>query len=148
MALRKTDIAYIAGLVDGEGSILIAKSYQTKYGNCYRVSTTIANNNLAVLEWVNDKFGGCIYKSNNCYMWQLNGKKCHKLLILLTPYLKIKSEQAELALQYISTIKHTGSKRLSKVIIKQREKLRKEMQKLNGGRFITQGKKENVTFQT
>ena len=146
MALRKTDIAYTAGLVDGEGSIIIAKSYSTKYGNCYRITTTIANNNLVILEWVNDKFGGHIHKSNSCYMWQLNGKKCHKFLTSLTPYLKIKSEQAELALQYISTIKHTGCKKLSKTIVKQREKLRRKMQKLNGGRYMVRREKEDVAF--
>ena len=57
--LRKTDIAYIAGLFDGEGSITY-KKYKSKkirhnkirYYDCWRIVMEITMTDASVLRWI------------------------------------------------------------------------------------------------
>lgn len=52
-------IAYLAGLVDGEGSVLLEK---TRSG-FRRPALSVASTCLPILDWVKSKFGGCVPSS-------------------------------------------------------------------------------------
>jgi len=108
--IPQTDLAYIAGLFDGEGSIYLS----ARYGRC-RVEWQITSCDRALLEWVQLKVGGHLYPrhiithSSQIAFYQQSydlsiTKSLHlKFLInALLPYLKTKKLRMEYALQIIS----------------------------------------------
>jgi hypothetical protein len=103
------DLAYLAGLVDGEGNI-DAQVKQRQTGVALRIS----NSNRAVLEWVKQKFGGKIYrKQEKCYkhkhwVWILGGKKALPLFKALQPLLKIKAAEVRVAIEMLEYLHSRG----------------------------------------
>ena len=101
---------YLAGLLDGEGCIMIAKSKRQgkkNYEYCLRVF--VSNSHLLGLQEVQKYFGGWLnevkpdknrFSQNRCWRLWWNGKSGANLLEQLKPYLVIKKRQAELALQF------------------------------------------------
>ena len=58
--IRESDIAYIAGLFDGEGSIDIKKRKEKKRAgtyDCWRISMEISMTDESVLRWVTEVLG-------------------------------------------------------------------------------------------
>ena len=102
--MNNNDVAYIAGFFDGEGSIFISKSKKQYY-----LGITISNTNLSVLESIQRVMGGEISKSpdnreNRLQLFRLRlySSEAKKFLERLLPYLKIKKEQARLAIEFQS----------------------------------------------
>ena len=66
--LNQTDIAYIAGLFDGEGSVDFAKRTEKKRGKAYKVQRILMRIEMtdeSVLNWVHETLGvGTIRKRN------------------------------------------------------------------------------------
>lgn len=112
--------AYLAGLMDGEGSFMIRKSFyrvrNKKYGDCknpmYTPRVGVKNTNREVIELMKSIFGGHMSKEKRVYQSK-NGHKRRKILYIynaehrialnicekLLPYLIIKKEQAKLLLE-------------------------------------------------
>ncbi len=69
--MKDIDLAYIAGLVDGEGCIMITKENrlytEAKHGYRFWLQVKITNTNKAVLEWVKDLFGGSVSQTIGDY---------------------------------------------------------------------------------
>lgn len=108
--LTPAEAAYIAGFFDGEGMIRIEKS--TSKGArgirpypVYYLYLQISNCNYEVLKWIKGLVGGCIVEvkiPTGRRHWRIV-KKSNKAAILLKailPYLIIKHEQVELALDF------------------------------------------------
>jgi len=91
---KELDYAYIAGLLDGEGTISIS--------NQFYLRACIRNTDLKVLEWIQSFMGGAIYPDNRrvkpCYSLEYSSRTVEKFLSRLCPYLRIKKTQAEFAL--------------------------------------------------
>jgi|SRR5215831_7195786 len=132
----KTDWSYLAGLLDGEGCFTIAGSWKiTKNGKKYfhfNLLISLYNNNLDVMKWLIEHFGGAYYvhhpsKHQNHkvgYSWHPKGARNKELLLLaILPYLIIKKRQAQIALDYL---------RLREPNPQKREAMRNEIQTLNG----------------
>jgi len=93
-------LAYIAGIVDGEGNV---GYYQNKADKHFMPTVSIANTNKQVMDWVVTNIGGHIYtklqknpKWKTAYIWDL--RRTVDVLLLLTaiePYLIIKKEKAK-----------------------------------------------------
>jgi len=104
--LKETDWAYIAGIIDGEGSIFIQKNGKSKYKI---VTLTVSNIDLEMLEWMKNKLNaGAIYilkchpNRKQCYKWQNSAHKVvYTILIKMLPYLKIKRDKAIEAISFI-----------------------------------------------
>lgn len=99
--LSPTDAAYIAGFLDGEGSIILYKRQPV----ALRVS--FANSNRAVLEWIHNACGAGhlttrpgtdMHKAGHLLL--LNSDPACGLLEQVRPYLKIKGEQADVAIAF------------------------------------------------
>lgn len=96
------DCAYFAGLLDGEGCISL---YPTRTGRV-ALRVYVANTDRAVLDEMAAKFGGAVVpvsrRSNpdarDCWRWRCNGNQASEVLVQLRPYLRIKPEQATLAI--------------------------------------------------
>lgn len=102
------DPAYVAGLIDGEGTILIYR-----VGDYYQLSVRVTNTDIGTLERMKSLFGGDIgtkkelvsKRTRPCWTWQIQGPKAAELLVELFPYFIIKRAQVQLALEF-QTKKH------------------------------------------
>ena len=118
------ELAYIAGIIDGEGSISLIRAYQKQrpvrrrnsrsYGNPtpgVRQRTLLAVHvgmtDKQIPEWLHSMFGGSLYYRDNLnenwkgrHDWRLASQKAAKFLELVLPYLRVKSRQAKIAIRF------------------------------------------------
>jgi hypothetical protein len=135
--------AYAAGFLDGEGNISIGKSCQARNREriYYSLNVCVANTNLQVLQRLQKTYGGTICKRKDYrhlnrkdgYRWRVTSWDAVAFLKELLPFLIVKRQQAELALQFQQTVRHTGNRwRLAPLPERlHRETLYEEMKKLN-----------------
>ena len=121
--MKETDLAYFAGLFDGEGCISIVKSHQpTKHYHyilCLRISS--------IDEWLmrlwQSNFGGSLRKSipstpcvtsgatrKPVWIWQGWARTAVPVLEALLPYLRLKRPQAEIALKFQERVTENSKK--------------------------------------
>lgn len=116
-----TNVAYLAGIIDGEGCITIGKTTKGRYSGGTRIDwrliLDITNNDRTLMQWLEDTFGHIVETSyrrrsnrSNSYGWTASGRQCQELLEIVLPFLKVKKAQAELALQ-MNIAKYGGSSR-------------------------------------
>lgn len=88
--------AYVAGIIDGEGCIQLTRTRTT-----YFPRVLVTNTNLALLEALKKEFGGDIkplharrdgWKAG--YTWRISWAKAVDLLELVSPWLRVKLQQA------------------------------------------------------
>jgi len=105
--------AYVAGIVDGEGSICLSKLKEkaNRSGVTYRPYIAIYNTHLQTLQKI-QKFidqGGSLYKIKHSsklnsnkqnYILKYSNKNAKFLLDKILPYLSMKKQQGELLLKY------------------------------------------------
>lgn len=99
--MTESDLAYIAGLFDGEGSIRI------NYKGAYRslpssIDVRIGQNiGFGILEWIASYFGGTVFEYDNGYsQWIVTTTKAKLFLQEVMTYLRIKLPDAKIALEY------------------------------------------------
>jgi hypothetical protein len=107
------DLAYAAGIVDGEGSIGWYKPKTSKA--TYRVRFSVAMTDIEGPAHMAALFGGRIYEQGRktgvgkiIYVWQLTCKDAANALEILKPYLKIKANKAELAINLARRMQTPG----------------------------------------
>jgi len=121
--------AYLAGLIDGDGCInaSVAKSGESTW---YRIHLSVNSVRRNVITTLEKWFGGkgkqrnrSHYKQGYIWEWRLVAKEHTKeILKNILPYLVIKYDQAELAIQFLN---------LSGNCSDERENLIREIQRLN-----------------
>ena len=97
--MKKVDLAYIAGIIDGEGYIGISARKQ--------VLVSVSNTSLWLCNYLKFSIGyGSVgvmprYTKNSspAWHWFICSKKAMLFLELILPFLKLKRPQAELAIQ-------------------------------------------------
>ena len=103
--------AYLAGIIDGEGSILITKINNKRSGNIwYRMQVSCAMTDPEAIELLRDTFTPdnkqFIYINGRekgyrpVYQWLTTGKTSMRILNELLPYLTVKKQQARLAIEF------------------------------------------------
>lgn len=92
---------YMAGFFDGEGCIRINKRIRGSYTE-YTVFITIGQKDGAIMDWITDNFGGGSYLvgRDSSYIWTATNKIAYDVLKRITPYLKYKKPQAEIAIDF------------------------------------------------
>jgi len=112
------ELAYLAGIIDGEGCVSIAKN--TRRGrNYYSLRINVSNNSIDLMQWLEDTFGDVVrtsyhrwYDRRDLYDWTASGNQAQVLLELVLPFLIIKKDQAKLALT-LTIAPYGGSSRWS-----------------------------------
>ena len=101
LCLSPTDTAYLAGIVDGEGTITISKLSRLR-GAFYPV-VSISNTKQILIDWCSARIPGGVYvKGRENVRWRTahqivwNGWKALEIVKLLEPFLVIKQNQARL----------------------------------------------------
>ena len=107
MPATEVELAYLAGIVDGEGCItgrlgITDKRRSPNLG----VRFLISNTDQRLVQWVRDKWGGRIYahKRHNArwktaFQWEVTLGQAAPILRSILPYLLLKRRQAEIALE-------------------------------------------------
>ena len=137
-----TVLAYIAGIIDGEGCICIytTKRRTTTAG---QMKVVVANTNRALLEFLKLHFGGSISARNNitynprskqCFEWIVASRKALYLLQFIEPYLRLKKLQAQVAVEYQLQRRNRGCRLTDK------EKAVAEAQKITMNRLNKKGR--------
>lgn len=103
------DLAYAAGIIDGEGCIGIYgnKDKRIPLGKYYRLTVQVGMSDKEPVEFLYRTFGGSLSEANGRkptyrtrYHWCLAARQARKFLELVKPYLKSKQNQAELAITF------------------------------------------------
>lgn len=100
--MTETDLAYLAGLIDGEGTISASISLNTSGYVAVNKFLSIFNTNYKLMLWIQSRFGGKIYSRDRADLWKTehqikwSPEEASEILKWVLPYLVIKSEQAEL----------------------------------------------------
>lgn len=118
--LTDTELAYIAGIIDGEGSFAIHHD-PNPLRNAWYAKLLVGNTDPRVISWLYSKLEGTIahpkpqqLHHKEKWTWALQNKRLRLFLPEVIPYLIIKSEQARLclaALELISIRYQGGVKR-------------------------------------
>ncbi len=119
--MKKTDLAYFAGIFDGEGCVTIKKvQKKTTAGNTSRshsLQVDIGNTNEWLCRQFAFAFGGSVHSQKSTgkrvWRWQVAARKAGAFLEAILPYMRIKRPQVEIALQFQRTRYMRGKKRLT-----------------------------------
>lgn len=129
--LSPRSIAYLAGFIDGEGSIMLYR----RGVRCF-LRLAVASCDLFILEWIQEQtgVGANITKHTQetakhrlAYAWTCNSEAAESVIRQLLPDLKIKRLQAELALAFMGELRKPGRR----ADTAWQENYRKWMQALN-----------------
>jgi hypothetical protein len=144
------ECAYLAGIVDGEGSIYIGAFSSNPKTNTphYQTNIEVSNTDKGLIEWLVNTFGARMgtytpaqLPSNSrktVYRWTATGERVTHLCEIMMPYLIIKKRQAEIMLKMRETYNHTGAytghqglPKVSSEILEIRKALETEMRSLH-----------------
>jgi hypothetical protein len=109
------DLAWLAGIMDGEGSIFIMKQQRTdrerQYNYILRISVQSTDGIMAQECLKISGEGACFdapttkENQSNTYKWQVSGKRAKHVLQSLVPFMRVKKEQAQVAIDFQETTK-------------------------------------------
>lgn len=143
-------LAYIAGIVDGEGSIMImrqaSKSFMKqraksgcfhphfhpciRVGMCEKVALDFIVETTKIGHVHTEK---AYHHRRPMFRWMARSRlDCLQFLKLIMPYLKVKKKQAELCIKFMENWVSSNGIRLTPEIQLERENAWLEMRKLNG----------------
>ena len=109
------ELAYLAGIIDGEGSIYIGNFSSNKKTGAlyYQTNIEVTNTDPNLIKWLTDNFGGRtnVYTKNQTpknstktiYRWIVSGVLLERICHAVLPYLVIKTRQCEIMIQMRST---------------------------------------------
>jgi len=110
--IQKTDLAYIAGFLDGDGSIIVQIKNRKDTSRGWRLMFTICfyqdTRHEKPLLWIQKKLGiGYISRRNDGITeLRINGyEKTGKILKQLYPYVKFKKKQTDCVLKILKLLK-------------------------------------------
>ena len=101
--MKRIDLAYAAGIIDGEGYIGIGVHHRPHH----RLSVTVGMTDSLVPTWLWITFGGSLneYQRHHVgwrsiWVWRICDRQAGEFLPQILPYLKVKREHAKLAIQF------------------------------------------------
>lgn len=103
--LTPAQAGYIAGFLDGEGSIMLVRRSDH---NSYNLRITAAGTVRAPMDWMSEVagVGATFFRDRNnpnhrpTYWWQIAGDAARTLLLQVAPFMLVKQQQAELAIEF------------------------------------------------
>ena len=109
--MEPTILAYIAGFLDGDGSIFFQIIPRKDYKQKFQIRSSIAfyqkTEHIEILNWLKEKFevGYIRHRTTGISDYTIvDSKEVRKILLLLEPYVRLKKKQVELGLEIISKL--------------------------------------------
>jgi len=114
--MKESEKAYIAGFLDGDGSIMLQFKLRKKVSFGYRAKTTICfyqdKRNQKGIRWIQKKLkaGYLSFRQDNMAELRIEGyTQVKQILLFLKPYIVFKKKQTELILKAIEILQHKPS---------------------------------------
>lgn len=134
--MNKTDLAYAAGLIDGEGCVGV---YRNSHNGNYQLRITVEMTVKRPLDKLYSMFGGRFYykaKANMpnhkpAHTWMVFNGNAEKVLKLILPYLLVKDKQAKEAIRENWGASYNRFQGISKRKQGKRVTIAKRIKKLN-----------------
>ncbi len=135
----EAQLAYLAGIIDGEGSVYIQRSMD-KGTWTYWPRFQVTNTNRKLMEWIHETFGGLIYdkprKQHNPTWkmqieWYTKISSMDILIPLILPYLINKKPHVEIMMEFRKTFIKKANKKLSPEVQTFREECMLKIRHLN-----------------
>ena len=111
--MDSTILAYIAGFLDGDGSIFFQIIPRKDYKQRFQIRSSIAfyqkSNSAEILNWFKDIFktGYIRHRKTGISDYTIvESKEVKKILLLLQPYVIIKKKQVELGLKILEKLEN------------------------------------------
>lgn len=141
--LTQREIGYIAGIIDGEGSIGICTSFGKRSKNpSHYIRLNTSNTCKELMEWYKDIIGGTIghyapiATPHSVWKHYLTGENAYRVIKLVQDSLIVKREQAKLAIYFYEHKKliHKGvnGNLIPKEELEWRELMKQKISILNG----------------
>jgi hypothetical protein len=118
--VNSLETAYLAGFVDGEGSIQIGRGHWQHSRRGYTLHVSAKQVDPTPLRMLSARFGGRVIRvipnqPNRLihFRWGIVGRKALAALEVLSPYLRVKRSQADLGIAFQRSIFHRGGLRVS-----------------------------------
>lgn len=120
---RLEDICYMAGIVDGEGSLYIGNfSCNKKTGvPHYQTNLAVANTEKELIGWLSSVFGGMVREytpkqtpknsRKKVFSWTASGERLTHICELIYPYSTIKKREIEIMLAMRTTYEAVNTKK-------------------------------------
>ncbi|RKY31711.1 MAG: hypothetical protein DRP74_04240 [Candidatus Omnitrophota bacterium] len=132
--MEDVEKTYIAGIVDGEGTVTLMKHYKNETPT---PNVTVANNNLKLLLWLKARLGGNIvskkkYKPHHgdSYVWSIRQDRAIRFLNGIKKFLIIKKPQADLITEKYKSVTHRAG-RYTPSLLRKKIQLVAKIRKLN-----------------
>lgn len=136
--MKATDLAYAAGVIDGEGCIVVRSD---KPGQLPRVSVVVSMNDFRVPTRLREIFGcGSLalidharskrVRCRTSLRWQIRARDCERVLPAVLPFLISKREQAEKALEIRKLAGYRGRAKVTVEILETASQLEREVRAL------------------
>ena len=131
--------AYVAGIVDGEGTICISSHFAPHSKHLsHSLRVSISTTDLRLMVWLEENVGAGSIQSKprknskwkTEYRWNVNGSNAERLLQAIKNDLVLKREQAEVALEFRSLAVSAGAE-LEAELVESREALKQRLHVLN-----------------
>lgn len=140
----ETDLAWAAGIIDGEGCIMLCfNGAGPNYGKYHQVRLVVTNTNAPMIRRLRVLFGGNLSKCKKAketyrqkVQWTVSGKLAGECLRSVLPYMVSKQPEARLAIQGAELIRPGGFYRSKagvgtyEEVSRTRAKLREDIQRL------------------
>lgn len=136
--LTADEVAYIAGFVDGEGSICIRRRTRQ-----IQLMLTVVNTHEGVIRWLCDRTGmGQVRqrevrneKWRQVWEWCVTSRQAAQVIYAVLPALRVKVQQALLALHFMETTRRAGGGSASAAYHDRRHAMAEDLAALNAGRI-------------
>ena len=113
---HETKFAYIAGLIDADGTIGIRRFNNSTGQLHYRPMIEVTNMSVEIMAFLEKTFGNARYfernrkyKTGGIFTWRVTGSNCRRVLDSVGPYLVYKKKQASNCMELVSRIGHRGT---------------------------------------
>jgi len=104
--LTELDSAYIAGLLDADGSVRIHKQFTSGGASRYTLDVRIANTDTKLIEYLINTVGGGVREHVQasrrlvCYSWTICAVAALEFLQQVLPYMRTKKAEAEIGIRF------------------------------------------------
>jgi hypothetical protein len=139
------ELAYIAGIFDGEGHVSIDRTEGAKstHAPVHYLQVGVTNTDRDLIEWLLCTYGGHVGRTGlrdghrrDAYRWRLTGPPGAKFLRELQPFLRIKRRQAEIAIEFAHEMAtRQRGKSLTEYEVDRREELRQTLKASRTDKF-------------
>ncbi len=89
--MDSSDLAYIAGFWEGEGSA----GFYSKGKGQRRLEVTVFQKDTRILYWLKENFGGIIRTTRSCSSWAIRYERAREFLLKILPYLRCRNDYVD-----------------------------------------------------